>query len=343
MISSGLLALQLLCIKKRASRRESKEQNNNTPSRLFKIRGGKQDNEKHKNPLWPSGADEDDIEEITKLILKHSPPDMEIPETPLSLQRDLYKSTVRWVLNGIYQAMGSVHGSTLLGKTLVVQRKRSYPETKKRPLASYKVERQLEDDGSWIYLSRKQQGDRKSLHKQWHKALLHVPVEMKATCLRLAADLLAKNGLRFLGSEDAELALYCNCLEIAIQVLLLVGTDSSLIEDLAPFYRNLDTLIAIPDDEKNSHGSSTTSLLDGVNAEDIQDLSAKVYPTDRSRGYLDIGGLVGKGSNGKGSRYSCTRVSMHYWYPQSIDSYRPRISNYFRTQSDLSLCQMKRI
>jgi hypothetical protein len=75
------------------------------------------------NPLWPGGCREQDVDAFVDQILQD--PSINIPGIPDAVERLVYKSTIRLVLNIFYWGLSKLHGFTLLDHEIVLQVERN--------------------------------------------------------------------------------------------------------------------------------------------------------------------------------------------------------------------------
>jgi hypothetical protein len=75
------------------------------------------------NAVWSTVISEKDIEDLVEDILKD--PTINISTVPDYLERQIYHSTIRLTLSAIYDALGSVHGTQLLGHELHLSRSKN--------------------------------------------------------------------------------------------------------------------------------------------------------------------------------------------------------------------------
>lgn len=72
------------------------------------------------NPVWPSGICEADVKALVDDCL--ADPSINISAIPDYLERKIYHSTVKLTLNAVYETLGDLHGTDVLGHELRVVR-----------------------------------------------------------------------------------------------------------------------------------------------------------------------------------------------------------------------------
>jgi len=72
------------------------------------------------NPFWPSGVDPKQVDALVEDCL--GDPSINIRAIPDFLERQVYKSTIQLTLNFVYQALGQLHGTTILAHELELKR-----------------------------------------------------------------------------------------------------------------------------------------------------------------------------------------------------------------------------
>jgi len=91
----------------------------------------------NENPLWPGGISEEDVELLVKEIIKD--PTLNIHTIPDSLETQIYRSTVKIVLNAIYRSLSKLHGKPLPGgHELKLGRMKGKDLSKKRIQTQYR-------------------------------------------------------------------------------------------------------------------------------------------------------------------------------------------------------------
>jgi hypothetical protein len=96
------------------------------------------------NPLWPGGISEADVDSLVREILRD--PSINIAGVPDFLERQVYKSTVKVVLNAIYRALSNFQGKSLpAGHELKLGRFRQSGGLTKKRIRDYYLEH-LRDD-----------------------------------------------------------------------------------------------------------------------------------------------------------------------------------------------------
>lgn len=153
------------------------------------------------NPLWPDGVNEEDVNDLISICLQD--PQLNIRGLPDPLERQLYKSTIRLTLNGIYHGVAACHGRSLLGH--------------------------------WISVSRTSEGlpePRNAFRAALKEAMENLEFErdVEEDVLEMVADRMLANpdvNLRFL-PDRLERTLYVNCLKVLFRVLNLLSATMTL-------------------------------------------------------------------------------------------------------------------
>jgi hypothetical protein len=79
--------------------------------------------ERHPNPVWPSGISEKDVNEFVDSVLADSSINMSgIPDV---VERSIYAATVTMTANLLYRAIAKLHGIQLFGHELILKRQMS--------------------------------------------------------------------------------------------------------------------------------------------------------------------------------------------------------------------------
>lgn len=90
-----------------------------------------------KNPLWPGGISDEDVDLLVKEIIKD--PTLNIASIPDSLETQIYRSTVKIVLNAIYRTLSQFHRKPLpAGHELKLGRVKGKDLSKKRIQTQYR-------------------------------------------------------------------------------------------------------------------------------------------------------------------------------------------------------------
>ncbi|KAI2491057.1 hypothetical protein MHU86_23501 [Fragilaria crotonensis] len=79
--------------------------------------------ERHPNPVWPSGISEKDVNDFVDSVLTDSSINMSgIPDV---VERSIYAATVTMTANLLYRAIAELHGIQLFGHELILKRQMS--------------------------------------------------------------------------------------------------------------------------------------------------------------------------------------------------------------------------
>lgn len=201
-----------------------------------------------RNPLWPSGCREEDIDAFIDQVMKDR--SFNIAQLPDSIERVLYKSTAKLVLSTFFYMVSNAHGTELFGHQVVLQKKEGAAGS------SVKLD--------WNTASSTKV-DPKVLEEIADKMLANSAVN-----LRLVPDAL-------------ERVLYTNCMRLVFRILDILAASfqlqvcgHALVMDVLPS-------VLVPDTHDTSRLTSPlTSNIDLGKVRELARLHAGIVPEDRS-------------------------------------------------------------
>lgn len=205
----------------------------------------------HKNPLWPGGCREEDVDKFVDQVLED--PSINIPGIPDSVERIIYKSTIRLVLNIFYWLISKVHGFALLDHEIDLQ-----VERMETPLVL----------GDWN----------------------HTGIKVDEEVLQMVADrLLTNSAVNYtLVPDSIERPLYINSLRLVFRLLDILTASFSL--KICGHVLLLD-LVPLRNDQEDIRNHDLSSSLTRIDLEKVREVArrhAGIIERDRSElSFLD--------------------------------------------------------